>query len=147
MPISVSDARSNANEQIDHVVEKLGRAAQRLAVFKAIYRGKSKIKTVGELARAARLSRIRGLQEGGYLAANFIVSQTRKDDDTAYEKDTFIAAQRTKILRLVSDPKKRAKLPTKRRPQVPAVRNVVHLAVPKKQVQVIPVTIDDIDSF
>jgi len=146
MPVSVSDARSNANEQIDHVVEKLGRAAQRIAVFKAIYRGKAKAKTVAEIAAATGLSRIRVLQEGGRLAANLIVAPTRKNGDTAYEKDTFIAAQRSKIFALVKDPKKRAKFPTKRRPQASGGA-VIHLSLPRKQVQVVALTIDDIDSF
>jgi hypothetical protein len=146
MPVSVSDARSNANEQIDFVVEKLGRAAQRIAVFKAIYRGQAKVKSVPDLVAATGLSSIRVLQEGGRLAANLIVIPTRKNGGTAYQKDTFIAAQMSKILALVKDPSKRAKLPTKRRPQSSG-GTVVHVPLPKRQVRIVALTIDDIDSF
>ena len=38
---SVTDARSNKNDQIKHAVETIGRSKDRLKVFKAIYKGPS----------------------------------------------------------------------------------------------------------
>jgi len=146
MPLSVSDARSNASDQIAHAVEVLGYSRQRLAVFKAIYRGKKRIKTVNEIAIAICLDRIRVLQEGKRLADNQIVKQIRAAGITAYEKDPFYATQKKKILRLVQDPVAFSNLPTKTRPR-PLWSNDVSIRIPKLHIKVRSITIDDIDSF
>ena len=73
MPRSVSDIRSNDSDQIAHAVKVLGRSKQRLKIFKAIYRGKKRTKTVNEIATSTGLNRIRVLQEGKWLADNQIV--------------------------------------------------------------------------
>src|SRR5438132_406417 len=100
MPLSVSDVRSSPADQIAHAVEVLGRAKQRIAVFKTIYFGKKRLKTVNEIATATGLDRIRVLQEGKRLVDNQIVRQIRAAGITAYEKDPFFSAQKGKILRL-----------------------------------------------
>src|SRR5713226_6584287 len=104
MPLSVSDVRSSPADQIAHAVEVLGRAKQRIAVFKAIYYGKKSVKTVNEIATATGLDPVRVLQEGRRLADNEIVKQIRAAGTTGYEKDRFYSAQKKKILRLVQDP-------------------------------------------
>lgn len=146
MPISVSDARSNPSDQIAHVVEVLGRSKQRLAVFKAIYRGKQRVKMVNEISSVTGLDRIRVLQEGRRLADNQIVKQISAAGITAYEKDPFYSAQKKKILRLTQDPVAFAKLPTKTRPQA-QLPNVITIRIPKPRIQARSITIDDIDSF
>jgi hypothetical protein len=146
MPVAVTDPRSNPADQIAHAVEVLGRATQRIAVFKAIYRGKKRVKTVNEIATSTGLDRIRVLQEGRRLADNQIVKQIRAAGTTAYEKDNFYSAQKGKILRLVQDPAAFASFPTKARPRV-ALPKDIRIRVPKATVRVRLITIDDVDTF
>lgn len=146
MPLSVSDARSSAADQIAHAVEVLGRATQRIAIFKAIYFGKRRVKTVNELATTTGLSRVRVLQEAKRLADNQIVKQIRAAGMTGYEKDSFYSAQKKKILRLVGDPVAFASFPTKTRPRAATSKAIV-IRIPRQRIQARYITIDDIDSF
>jgi len=146
VPLNVSDARSNPADQIAHAVEVLGRAKQRIAVFKAIYFGKKRVKTVNEIATATGLDRVRVLQEGKRLADNQIVKQIGAVGMTAYEKDRFYSAKREKILRLVQDPVAFASFPTKARPR-PELPKEVIIRIPRPRIQVRYITIDNIDSF
>lgn len=146
MPLNVSDVRSNPADQIAHAVEELGRAKQRIAVFKAIYLGKKLVKTVNEIATATALDRVRVLQEGKRLADNQIVKQIRAAGMTAYEKDPFYSAQKKKILRLVQDPVAFASFPTKARPRAALPKDVT-IRIPRPRIQLRYITVDDIDSF
>jgi hypothetical protein len=146
VPLSVSDVRSSPADQIAHVVEVLGRARQRIAVFRAIYHGKRRVKTVNEIATATGLDRVRVLTEGKRLVNNQIVRQIRAAGMTAYEKDPFYSAQKAKILRLVSDPVAFASFPTRAHPRAASIK-VVRIRIPKPRIQIRTVTIDDIDSF
>jgi hypothetical protein len=146
MPLSISDVRSSPSDQIAHAVGVLGHSRQRLAIFKAIYRGKKRVKTVNEIATATGLDRIRVLQEGRLLADNQIVKQVRAAGITAYEKDPFYKAQKKKILRLTQDPVAFANLPTKTRPQAVWPKTVT-IRIPRSRIQARYITIDDIDSF
>ncbi len=146
MPLNVSDPRSNPADQIAHAVEVLGRAKQRIAVFKAIYFGKKPVKTVNEITTATGLDRIRVLQEGKRLADNQIVKQISAAGMTAYEKDPFYSAQKKKILRLVQDPVAFASFPTKARPRA-ALPKEVTIRIPRPRIQARYITVDDIDSF
>src|SRR3990172_3520535 len=130
MPRQVTDVRSSPADQIAHAVDVLGRAPQRIAVFTAIYTGKKAAKTVNELATATGLDRIRVLQEGKRLADNQIVKQVRAAGITAYERDPFYSAQKTKILRLVRDPAAFANFPTKTRPRVTLPKDI-RIRVPR----------------
>ena len=146
MPLNVSDVRSSPSDQIAHAVEVLGHSRQRLAIFRMIYRGKKRVKTVNEIATETGLDRIRVLQEGRLLADNQIVNQVRAAGITAYEKDPFYKVQKKKILRLTQDPVAFAKLPTKTRPQVVWPKSVT-IRIPGPRIQARYITIDDIDSF
>ncbi|MBI4258804.1 MAG: hypothetical protein HY619_07600 [Thaumarchaeota archaeon] len=146
MPIAVSDSRSSPADQIAHAVKILGRAEQRTVVFEAIYRGKQRIKTVAEIHRATGLSRKRVLEEARKLVKNLLVSQTKKDGDTSYEKDSFYDAQKAKILSLAKDPKKLARFPTKVTPR-PVGSPHVLIRIPRQRVCAQFITIDDVESF
>lgn len=148
MPVSVSDARSNAPEQIVHAAESIGRSKDRLAIFLAIYRGKKKVKTVTELKDTTHLSRIRVLQVGGWLAAQGIVHQEKVEGETAYRKDPFYSANRSRILSYVRSPEKRKAAPTKRSPAGVKVATIT-MKIPRGLKLTPPrhVAIDDIDSF
>ena len=146
MPLTVSDPRSNPSDQIAHAVEVLGRAPQRIAVFRAIYFGKQRVKTVNEIASVTGLERVRVLQEGKRLADNQIVKQIRAAGMTAYEKDPFYFVQKSKILRFVGDSVAFANFPTKTRPRAAIAREVT-IRIPKPRIRARYITIDDIDSF
>jgi hypothetical protein len=146
MPLKVSDSRSNPADQIAHAVEVLGRAKQRIAVFKAIYHGKKRIKTVNEIATITGLDRMRVLQEGKRLSDNEIIHQIVAVGMTAYEKDRFCSVQKNKILRLVRDPAAFASFPTKTRPRGSLPRELT-IRIPRSRIQARYITIDDIDSF
>jgi hypothetical protein len=146
MTLSVSDSRSNPKDQIEHAVEVLGHAKQRIAVFNAIYRGKKRIKTVNEIAQATGLKRIRVLQEAKFLADNLIIKPIPIAGLLAYEKDPFYSAQKKKILRYVQDPVAFSSMPTKTRPQIAGQRNAT-IQIPKVRIRARLITIDDIDSF
>jgi hypothetical protein len=144
--VPVFDVRSSPADQIAHVVEVLGRAKQRIAVFKAIYFGKQRVKTVNDIATATGLDRIRVLQEGKRLADNQIVRQISAAGMTAYEKDPFFSAQKTRILRLVQDPAAFANFPTKRHPRA-TLPKVLTIRIPRPRIRARYITVDDIDSF
>lgn len=145
---NVSDARSSPNDQIAHAARVIGKSQHRTAVFKAIYRGKKRIKTVAEIHKATGLRRIRVLQEGGRLVKNLLVNQVKKDGDTAYQKDSFYDAQKQKILVLANNTKKLATFPTRVTPRsIASSIPIVQIRMPQKLIRTHLITIDDVDSF
>ena len=146
MPQSVSDVRSHPSEQIAHIVQVLGRSKQRLKIFKAIYRGKKRSKTVNEIATSTGLNRIRVLQEGKLLADNYIVKPIRAAGTIAYEKDPFYSANKKRILRLIQDPVAFDSMPTSSRLQHIRPKDAT-IRIPRARIQAQYITIDEIDSF
>lgn len=141
-----SSIRGNASAMIDHAVEVLGRSKQRLSIFRAIYQGKKKVKTVNEIVAMTGLDRVRVLQEGKWLADNELVKQIRLMGATAYEKDSFYSSRRDRIINLVQDPVKRSKVPNANAlRQIPAGTIIVQM--PEKRVRIRYITIDDIKTF
>ena len=147
MPIAVSDARSSPNDQIAHAADVLKRSPRRRKVFSAIYAGKGKAKTVTQLMKATGLNRIAVLQEGGKLAGQQIVHQTKMHRETAYEKDGFYATNKKKILRLATNSKTRKAFPTKYSPTLSLRAGQIQLAVRGAKIQISEVTCDDFDQF
>ncbi|MDA2910550.1 hypothetical protein MYX04_06440 [Nitrospiraceae bacterium AH_259_D15_M11_P09] len=143
----VSDIRSSPQDQIAHAAKQIGRGKDRRSVFKAIYHGKKKIKTVEEIRKKTHLPRKRILEEGKKLGGNHLVHQTKRDGDTAYEKDPFYAAQKSRILSLAGDPKKLKRFPTKVTPKFVTSPTVVYIRIPKQRIKAQQIHIDDIDSF
>lgn len=142
--IEVSDPLSNHEEQIERAAKAVGRGAVRRAVFDAIYHHKSKVKSVGEIAKKTGLTRMRVLQNGRHLARKGIVRQTKKDGDTAYEKIDVFHAHKREILDYGAHPKKLARLATKRRP---AVTLPTAVTIPSAAARVSRLTIDSVQSF
>jgi hypothetical protein len=145
MSVPVSDSRSNRNDQIAHAVHVLGRSKARIAIFKAIYRGKKRRKTINESMRVTRVPYKTVLNETKRLADQDIVRQERDgENDLAYSKDPFYAANKAEILRQVADPKRRKKFPTKYNSGRQAFTVINNLRVAAKATSI---NIDDIDSF
>ncbi len=147
-PINVSDIRSNPNEQIVHAVSVIGRSRQRLDVFREIYRGKKKIKTVEEISDLLHMRKIRVLQLGGELVADEVVSQVKdkKTGKVAYAKIKFYSKHSKKIIQFVLDPQKVKKIPTKQRPSLDNISVKISVQ-PKIKKNYKFITINDIDSF
>jgi hypothetical protein len=143
----VSDHRSNPKEQIEHAVDVPGQSAQRKSAFEAIYKGKRAIKTVPEIAEATGLTTKRILNIGKRFADTDLVTQVKVGKNTAYQKDSFFASQKTKILGYVANPKKLEKLATKSRPHITVSQKITHIAVPTGLVKCKHITVDEIDSF
>ncbi len=145
LPTRVSDARSNANEQIEHAVSTLGRSKHRRQVFEAVYYHKSRVKSADQIATMTGLPRIRVLQEANALAAKQIIGKVQeKGQLIAYEQDSFYQANKREILRLLDDHKKRDSYPTKRSPSTTINMNLRKgLREPKAHF----ITIDDVASF
>jgi hypothetical protein len=141
--IAVSDSLSNTEEQIERASKTVGRGTRRI-VFEAIYHHKAKVKTVGHIATKTGLTRLRILQEGRHLSRRGIVRQTKRDGDTAYEMIEFFHAHKKDILRFASDPRKLAKLPTKRK-LGSALPKFVSISSAGADVR--RITVDDIHSF
>lgn len=145
MPIDVTDVRSSPNDQIAHAARVIGRSPDRRKVFSAIFMGKKKTKTVTEVVKLTSLPRIRVLQEAGKLCGNHIARKTKIGNELAYQKDPFYSQNKTKILSLAGQKEKLDKFPTKTSPRIRELS--VTVSLPKKMIDVKPLTIDDIGSF
>ncbi len=99
MTTATTDVRGTAEHQIHVAAEALGQASQRRAIFREIHRGKKRIKTVEEIAKATALPRKRVLEEAVKLVHKQIITKTRRNGDTAYERDNFYYVNLAKILR------------------------------------------------
>lgn len=147
MPISVSDSRSNPNDQIAHAANVLKRSIRLRAVFEAICKGGKRPKTVATLVKATGYGRVTILQLGGKLADQQLVHKTRLDGETVYEKDRFYAANRAKIIRLATNPAKLKTLPTKYSPKLASKGGTIRVSVTGAKVKICEVTCDDFDQF
>jgi hypothetical protein len=146
MVVAVNDIRSNPNEQIAHAVGVLKRSARLQEMFDAICKGGKKPKTVKRLMQRTGRSQVTVLQLGGKLADAQLVHKTKVDGETAYAKDRYLASKRATIQRLIKDPKKLDKLPTKYSPRQGGAA-VVKIVVPRAKIQIREVTCDDFDQF
>lgn len=147
MTSKVADVRANANENIVHAAQVIGRSKARRAVFEEIYRGKKKIKAVDELMAATGLGRIPVLTEGKKLAGNGIVTQVKAGGRVAYEKDDFFVHHKRTVLALVDDPKKRKKYPTKQEPRTQQAQMVVKIQLGRSKPLPQLITIDEVAGF
>lgn len=143
MALEVRDSLSNSAEQIEEIAKTIGRGARR-QVFEAAYYHKKPIKTVGEIAESAGLSRMRVLQEAQHLHQKHILIKTKKDGELAYQTVPSIQARKKEILRLAGSPTAIAKYPTKRKLKF-AGPLVVRVA--GQRTRATPITVDDITSF
>jgi hypothetical protein len=146
MIVAVNDVRSNPNEQIAHAVSVLRRSIPLQTVFYAVCKGGKKPKTAAQLMAITGFAHVKVLQLGGRLADQQLVHKVKREGQTAYEKDRYLAAKRTTIARLIRDPKKLANLPTKYSPRS-STGSTAKIIVPRARIQVREITCDDFDQF
>jgi hypothetical protein len=146
---SVTDTRSNLNDQLVYAARMIGRSEPRALVFDAVCSGKKRVKTRDEIVAKTGLSPKQVLTAGKHLAARELIEQTRERNQTAYAKDPTLAHHKRTILRLAKDEKALARVETKTAPR--ATRKTTALTVtvqvPRALVEVRQVTVDDITSF
>jgi hypothetical protein len=147
MTTAVTDSRSNFNDQIVHAVNVLRRSAKLQKLFDAICKGGKKPKTTENLMQATGFSQVNVLQLGGKLADQQLVQKVKINKKTAYAKDRFYAANRSKIKAYLRNPKKLKQLPTKVAPRITAAAGRLRVTVTGARIQVSEVTCDDIDQF
>lgn len=145
MPALVTDPRSNANEQIVHAAEVIGRGTHKAAIFDFVCSGRAQIKTVSAVVAGTSIPRQQVLNSAKQLVDNQIIHQTKKNGELAYEKDAFYARHKKRILKLANDPGERQRVPTKRNPTGGAKSVVIR--VPTRQAKAHYVTVDDVDSL
>lgn len=145
----VTDARSNANDQIAYAARTIGNSTRRREVFEAVCFGKRATKRVSEIMETTGLSRKQVLTAGKYLADHHLFESTLIDGETAYTKDSFLAQKRKDIFKLIDKPERLASLPTKTNPSTSksSLPTVIKVELPDNFVNVRSLSIDDVDSF
>jgi hypothetical protein len=147
MAIAVNDVRSNPHEQIYHAVTVLKRSPRLQRVFVAISAGGKKPKTVTQLMKITGYNQVVVLQLGGKLADEQLVQKTKVDGETAYEKDRYLAAKRTKIISMAENPAKLKALPTKYSPKSSPGKTPIRVSITGAKIQISEATCDDFDQF
>lgn len=124
-PITIVNPHGDFEESIERIVTSLGRSAIRREIFRVIYSGGKKPKTVDQILEKCRemYPRQTIVNHLNYLEQHKLVEKTRLSKKgsgrkiNAYTKIDFIKANRDKILRFSDFPAQMKAIPTKRRPQ------------------------------
>lgn len=138
----VSDLLSNYNDQRVTAAELIGRSKHRQDIFKQVYRGQKRIKTIEEISDALGISTIHVLTEGGKMAG-LLFEKVRG----GYKKKPEFAARYQEILRLAKNPQKRRAIATKTSPNFTGRGASFKVSFPRIAQGARFVTIDDIESF
>ena len=147
MVLEVTDRLSNRPEQLVEFANILGRSEGRIRVFEEIYRGQKKTKTVDEIAKKLNLPNKTVLTHGKFLSTNHLCKQDGERGQTFYAKIAWVQSNKTKILELTKDPKKRANVPTKRNIKVNVENKKSPVLVPSSLVSIEHVQLEDIFAF
>jgi hypothetical protein len=141
-PIAVSDFLSNHNDQLVTAAKIVGRSKDRQKVFEAVYKGKTKVKTVDYISQVTGLGKVRILQEGGKMAPHLVEKVSG-----GYKKKPEFSTRYKKILTMARDRKIAEKMATKVKPNIGLNKRGISITFPPAAGRAESVTIDDIDSF
>lgn len=142
----VSDIRSNSNDQFVYAATKIGRSALKKEVFRAVYFGKTKVKTVSDIEQLTKLPRKTVLDTAKKLEIDKLIHQTKVNGEVAYTKDDAFKGSWQKILNHAGNKQKIERIPTKVNP-AGGKSKIVNIRIPANKVKIEQVTIDDITSF
>lgn len=147
MPIEVTDARSNSNDQIAYAARVIGNSAIRQKIFSAICKGKKKVKTISEIVEKTGFPRKRVLEEAIKLHNLEVLRQAKDkvDGDLAYVKDSFYCQKTRQILSLATNRAQLKAFPTKVNPK--SSNAIIKISFPRQMINANQITIGDIDSF
>ncbi len=154
MVLNVSDSVSHRREQIANLAELLTNAPTRQALVRAVYFGKKRVKSVGELA--ARLSPHIGtitpkrVTEIGKPLVNRAFGQERIVENgrktTAYTKFDNRQLDVKKALKLANNKRKRDEYHTQSNPRARVAGHTVSIKVPFVP-KIESLTVDDVKEF
>jgi hypothetical protein len=149
MSIQVSDTPSHRRDQIANFAEILRSAPARQKVFEAIYFGKTRTKSVKDIADTTGYTAKRVTMIAKRMAREGMFEQARERIDgpvqTVYRKIGFVVSNKAKILSLARNNKQLAGYHTKTNPRGNAV-TAVKIRMPFV-VRTHFVTIDDVEQF
>ena len=97
MTMLVTDLRGA--HQIDAAVKALGRARQRIEVFREIHSGRSRVKTATQIADAIGIARKRVFEEAVKLRHKGVIGEATRNGEVAYQPDNFYYIHRDRIIR------------------------------------------------
>jgi hypothetical protein len=152
--LNVSDNTSHRRDQIANLAELLTNAPTRQALVRAVYFGKKRVKSVGELA-ATLSSRIQGITpkrvtEIGKPLVNRAFLQERIVENgrktTAYAKLDNRQLDVKQALKLANNKKKREEYHTKSNPKIRVVGRTVTIKAPVAP-RVESLSVDDVKEF
>jgi hypothetical protein len=131
--IDTSDTPSHRRDQIANFAEILKNAPAKQKVFDAVYHGKKKSKTIGEIAKVTGYSPKRVAEIAHALArGEKLFEQDRAEHDgrrtTVYKKIPFVGTNKRRILSLARDGRQLERYHTKTNPKIK-----VNIRVPKGQ--------------
>lgn len=142
VPLPVSDFLSNLNDQLASAARIIGRSKHRQAIFRAVYRGKKQVKTIGEIASAVKISPMHVLVEGGKMAGLLI-----EKVPGGYKKKNEFASRYKTVLAMAQNKKKLERVPTKTSPKASSNPANVIVSFPSSAKNAHFVTLDQIESF
>ena len=154
MVLNVSDSASHRRDQIANLAELLTNAPTRQALVRAVYFGKKRVKSVGELA-ATLASKIAGITpkritEIGKPLVNRAFGQERIIEKgrktTGYAKLDNRQFDVKEALKLANNKKKREQYHTKSNPKIRVVGHTVTIKVPFVP-KVKTLYVDDVKEF
>jgi hypothetical protein len=114
---SVSDIRSNLNEQIEYAAKIIGRKeSHKYMVFEAVYFHKSRSKTIEYIIERTGLTKIQVQKASAGLAAKGLISKSKDKGVQQFHADGDLWGHKSEVLKLADSPTSLKNLPTKRRP-------------------------------
>jgi len=143
MTIKVSDFLSHSPNQIDTVAKMIGRSKYKRAVFERVCFEKRKTVTLDQIASETNLPRQQLMNAAKDLADNGIIEQS-KEHSTVYGKNCALCKKKRKILSLAGNEVKSTKF---RKKFLQQQDRVIIKIYNKKNVDVVPISIEDIDQF
>jgi len=141
-PVAVSDFLSNHNDQLVTAAKIVGRSKDRQKVFEAVYKGKTKIKTIDYIKSVTGLGQVRILQEGGKMAPMLM-----EKVPGGYKKKLEFSTRYRHILTMARDKKVVERMATKIKPINSSGKYTISVVYPKAAAHAEFITIDSIDSF
>ena len=114
MTVAVTDSFSNRPEHIQETARVIGSSQPRKLVYSEVYRGKKRVKTVGEIADRIGLDRKIVLDRGRELEKAGIIRSALRDGEKAYEQIDGQLHIRPKVLAVVGNKRAVDSIVTKR---------------------------------
>ncbi len=148
-PTPVINTHADHEEFIERVAKIVGSSQSRQAVFSVVYGRRSKPLTFeyikSQVSDSFPEQTIRN--HLNHLSKHNVISRKREIGRSFYGKIDHVAANKAEILRFANDKNARARIPTKRRPEIKIQIAAKQANVPLELVNARHLAIDEIDSF